>query len=447
MLRSVTLSAGALCSSFNVHAIVGRGAKTAVAPLRQVRLKRRNVLSAPRLRCAPPKPCRVTRCLTLFLAAACGLIVANLYYAQPIAANIGADLRMSESAVGLLVTFTQIGYGLGLVLIVPLGDVFENRRLIAFCLAGSVVALTGFALAPTAAAGLSAALLLGLACVSAQIIVPYAAQLASEDTRGRVVGDVMSGLLAGIMLARPMSSFLTHWLNWRAIFFMSAALMAGLSFATLKGLPTFRPLASLSYFGILRSLFGLLRDTPLLRQRIAYQAPLFAAFSVFWTASPLLLLSPAFNLTQQGVALFALLGAGGAIMAPIAGRAADRGGVRLMTGAAIGAVVLSFGVAWAGGAFRSLPLLAAAALILDMGVSANLILSQRALFALGSQARGRLNGLFIAAFFLGGALGSALSTLAYARGGWPLASAAGGAFSLLAFCFWLTEIFTRKREI
>ena len=278
--------------------------------------------------------------LRLFLAAACGLVVANLYYAQPIAGVIGAQVAMAPSAVGLLVTFTQIGYGLGLVLVAPLGDMVENRRLIASCLAVSVTALLGMVFAPSAAAVLAASFLIGLTCVAAQIIVPYAAHLATDATRGRTVGDTMSGLMVGIMLARPVSSFITHWFGWRAVFVASACVMAALSLLMLRGLPQWRARAAMSYFGTLKSLAALVRKTPALRRRILYHAPLFAAFSLFWTASPLLLAGPRFGLTQQGIALFALVGAGGAIIAPIAGRAADRGDTRLINGVAIAAVAV-----------------------------------------------------------------------------------------------------------
>ncbi|MEJ0096638.1 MAG: MFS transporter [Methylocella sp.] len=378
--------------------------------------------------------------LTFLLAAACGLVVANIYYSQPIAGVIGAELGMDPSQVGLLVTFTQIGYSLGLVLVAPLGDILENRRLIAASLAFTILALLAMVFAPSANAVLAASLLLGLTGVAAQIIIPYAAHLTTDAARGRVVGDIMSGLLLGIMLSRPASSFLTHWFGWRAVFITSAVIMGALSLTLLRALPQWRSKSRLNYLGILGSLFSLVRNTPVLRRRTAYHAPLFAAFSLFWTAAPLLLAGPKFGISQQGIALFALVGAGGAIAAPLAGRAADRGATRIMTGAAIAAVVLGMGIAWVGGATGSVALLVIAAIVLDMGASANLVLSQRAIFALGNEARSRLNGIFMATFFIGGAIGSALSTLALAKGGWPLASATGMGFALLAFLYYLTEL-------
>ena len=379
----------------------------------------------------------MTRRLTLFFAAAGGLIVANLYFAQPIAADMGADLGMSPATVGLLVTFTQIGYAAGLLLVAPLGDGIENRRLIAACLAAAAAALMGLAFAPNAATALVFAALVGVFCASAQIIVPFAASLASETARGQVVGDVMSGLMVGIMLSRPAASVHAHWLGWRSVFLGSGLVMATLAAVFLKAAPRRPPKAQLSYGAALRSLVELFRKTPALRWRMGAQAPLFAAFSLFWTAVPLLLTSPVFGLTQQGVALFALIGAGGAVMAPIVGRA--KGPPRPLMGAAILSGSLAFALAVLGAELRSLLLLAAAAIVLDMAVSANLILSQRMLFSLGETARSRLNALFISSFFCGGAIGSALSTASYAWGGWLAASAAGAGFTLLALGSFVAE--------
>lgn len=383
--------------------------------------------------------------LSFLLAAACALVVANLYYSQPVAAVIGAELGLSPSAVGLLVTSTQIGYGVGLILVVPLGDMLESRRLIVSCLAVSVIALLGMVYAPSASAVLAASFLIGLTCVTAQIIVPLAAHLATDATRGRVVGETMGGLMVGIMLARPASSFMTHWLGWRAIFITSACLMAALSLLMLRVLPRWRANSIMTYLGTLKSLAVLLRKTPVLRRRILFQAPLFAALSLFWTASPLLLAGRRFGFSQQGIALFALVGAGGAIIAPIIGRLADRGDTKLVNGAAIAAVAVAFLIAWAGGQAASAVILAIAAVMLDMGVTANMILSQRIIFSLGSETRSRLNGIFVAACFAGGAVGSAVSSFAFTTGGWTLATATGAAFALIALGFYLTEPHLFKR--
>jgi predicted MFS family arabinose efflux permease len=279
--------------------------------------------------------------LTLVLATACGLIAANVYYAQPLVGPISASLGLSPQAAGLIVTMTQLGYGAGLLLVVPLGDQFENRRLVLAILCVAMLALVGAAMSTHAAMFLSAALLIGLGSVAVQVLVPYAAHLAPEAVRGRAVGNVMSGLMLGIMLARPAASFIADTLTWHAVFVISAVAMAGLGIVLRIALPRRQPTPGLGYGTLLASMARLARHTPILQRRAIYHACLFGAFSLFWTTVPLLL-ADTFHLSQNGIALFALAGVAGAIAAPIAGRAADRGWSRPATGAAIIAVAASF---------------------------------------------------------------------------------------------------------
>ena len=378
--------------------------------------------------------------MTLLLAAACGMIAANIYYAQPLVGPISRSLGLSPGAAGLIVTCTQIGYGMGLLLVVPLGDLVENRRLVLCMIALAAAALLAAALSAHPLGFLAAALAIGLGSVAVQIIVPYAAHLAHESVRGRVVGNVTSGLMLGIMLARPTASLVTQVSSWHVIFFLSAGLMAALALLLARTLPPRRPEARHNYGALLASMGMLMLATPLLRRRASYQACLFAAFSLFWTTTPLLLAGP-FHLTQAGIALFALAGVAGAIAAPIAGRAADRGLTRPVTGLALLLVGLAFAMTHLAppGSLPALALLVAAAILLDFGVTTNLVLGQRAIFQLSAEHRGRLNGLFIASLFCGGALGSALGGWAYARGGWPLASGLGIAMPAVALLFYLTE--------
>lgn len=376
------------------------------------------------------------------VAIACGVIVANLYFSQPLVGLISADIGLSTAAAGLIVTLTQIGYGLGLLFIVPLGDLLENRRLIASALLATALALVGLSAAHAPSHYLVGALLLGLSCVSAQILVPYAAQLSPAAQRGEIVGRVMSGLLLGIMLARPLSSLVAHAWGWRPVFWGSAIVVLALAAAICFTLPARRPAhTGFNYGTLLHSMIGLVRDTPVLRRRGAYHAMMFASFSLFWTTTPLLLMSPRFGLTQEGVAWFALAGVAGAIAAPIAGRGADRGHTHRATGWALGLGVLSYGLSWLAPDNRaaSLALLTVSAILLDMGVSANLVLSQRTIYALGDAHRSRLNGLFMAMFFSGGALGSALGVWSYAHGGWAWSSALGALLPALAWLYYLTE--------
>ncbi len=385
--------------------------------------------------------------LLLFLAAACGIIVANLYYAQPLVEPIRQAIGLSAGSAGLIVTLTQIGYAAGLLLLVPLGDILENRKLVAALLFFTVAALALSAVAGSAPLFLLAALLIGLGSVAAQILVPYTSHLASEESRGRVVGNVMSGLLLGIMLARPLSSLLAGWFGWRSIFFVSAGLILLLALVLLRALPKRHPESGMTYPRLLGSMRRLLISTPILRRRAVYHALLFASFSLFWTTAPLLLESPAFGFSQTGIAIFALVGVAGAAAAPVAGRLADRGWSYVATGLALGLVAAS--------AFlpmfvhqRSIftvGLLVAAAVLLDLGVSANLVLSQRAIFSLGAEARSRLNGLFMAIFFVGGAAGSAIGGWAFASGGWQVAMMIGAALPLLALAYFATEGSAQRR--
>ncbi len=382
--------------------------------------------------------------LTLVLATACGLIAANVYYAQPLVGPISASLGLSPQAAGLIVTMTQLGYGAGLLLVVPLGDQFENRRLVLVILCVAMLALVGAAVSTHAATFLSAALLIGLGSVAVQVLVPYAAHLAPEAVRGRAVGNVMSGLMLGIMLARPAASFITDILTWHAVFVISAFTMAGLGIVLRIALPRRQPTPGLGYGTLLASMARLARHTPVLQRRAFYHACLFGAFSLFWTTVPLLL-ADTFHLSQNGIALFALAGVAGAIAAPIAGRAADRGWSRPATGAAIIAVAASFLLGRLGlsESHAGPVILVLAAILLDFGVTAHFVLGQRAIFSLGAEVRGRLNGLYMATFFAGGAVGSALGGWAYAQGGWSLSTWVGLGPPVLALGFYLTE---RKTE-
>lgn len=379
--------------------------------------------------------------MTFLLAAACGLIVANLYYAQPLVGLISASLGLSPGAAGLIVTLTQIGYGLGLLLIVPLGDLFENRRLILVITGLGTLAIVAAGLADTPLQFLAAALFIGIGSVAVQIIVPYAAHMAAEEHRGAAVGNVMSGLMVGIMLARPVSSFIAEFLPWHSVFFISAAVLVVLMLVLGRVLPDRVPKTGLSYGALLASMGHLVVTTPILRRRALYQACLFGAFSLFWTTTPLLLSGPEFGLSQGQIALFALAGAAGAIAAPIAGRMADRGWSFWASRAAMASIAAAFLITHIAptGSVLALGLLTFAAILLDFGATTNLVLGQRAIFVLGSEYRSRLNGLYMATFFAGGAIGSAIGGWLYAEGGWWAASMFGLALPVAALFYSLTE--------
>ncbi|WP_027863651.1 MFS transporter [Massilia alkalitolerans] len=380
--------------------------------------------------------------LTRLLAVSAGLIVANLYYAQTLVGPISLATGLSAQAAGLVVTLTQAGYALGLLFIVPLGDLLENRRLVFCALLGTAAALLAAAVSSNAWLFLAAALGIGLGSVAAQVLVPFAAHLSREETRGQAVGKVVSGLLLGIMLARPVASLVADAAGWHAVFGGAAAIILVLAFVLRSRLPQRAPTQDLSYRKLIASLWTLLASTPLLRRRAAYHAGLFGAFSLFWTVTPLMLEGPRFHLSQTGIAIFALVGMAGAIASPVAGRLADAGHTLRATAAALVLGVLGFALPLYQPASRELAIgvLAVASIVLDMAVAANLVLGQRAIFSLGAEVRSRLNGIYFALFFGGGALGSALGAWVFAQYGWNAALLAGMAFPAAALLYWLGEL-------
>lgn len=377
--------------------------------------------------------------LIVALAFACGAGAANLYYAQPLVGLIGPAVGLGLASADLIVTLSQIGYAAGLLLLVPLADVLENRRLILVTLAAAVLALGVAASASSAALFLAASLLIGISSAGVQMVVPLVASLTPPAIRGRVVGQVMSGLLLGILLARPVGSLIAAAFGWRAVFVASAVLMAGVDLMLLRVLPRRRPALGQSYGRLLASLWPLLRDTPVLQRRTLYQCALFATFALFWTAAPLLLMAPPFNLTHFGIAAFTLAGAAGALAAPIAGRLADAGWTRPAAGVSMAMVGCGFALSRFAVEGGSVLALAAAAVLLDFGVQSNQVLGQREIYALAGDLRSRLNGIYVGGFFLAGAVGSSLAGPALAHGGWTVVSWLGIGFPALALLLYATE--------
>jgi predicted MFS family arabinose efflux permease len=296
--------------------------------------------------------------MVFFLAASCGIIVANIYYSQPLVGLIAPAIGLGKAAASFIVALTQLGYAAGLLALVPLGDIVENRLLLIATVAASIPALLIAGFAGQGSIFLAASALIGVTSVAVQMLLPLAAHLAPDHQRGRIVGNVMSGLLAGILLARPVASLIAHSFGWRTVFFASAGLMAAEALALRLILPRRPPSANHHYFELLRSLLALPFTTPVLRRRSAYQAAAFGGFSLFWTATPLLL-AQKFAFTQNGIAVFALVGAAGALAAPIAGRLADRNFGRPGTVVALLSIVAAFLLAAGGGAWHSVIALAA----------------------------------------------------------------------------------------
>jgi predicted MFS family arabinose efflux permease len=404
----------------------------------EVALSKPGFLVSSTSKASPHSPAGLTPLLTLVFAVACGLCVANIYYAQPLIGPIAETLQLRPGLAGLIMTLTQLGYGAGLLLLVPLADVVENRRLIVGALFGAVIGLVGIALSDSAVTFLVASFVVGACAVAAQVLLPFASHLAPEATRGKVVGNIMAGLLGGIMLARPFASMVASALGWRAVFWLSAVLMAGLIVVLWRVLPQRRPHASVGYARTMASLPGIVWNTPVLRRRGLYQGMMFSGFQAFWTAVPLAL-AHEFGMGQGGIAAFALAGAAGALMAPIAGRLADRGLTRPATGIAIAVALFSFLLGAVAMHYRSLAGLVAAGILLDGAVQLCQVLNFRSLFMLAPELRGRLNGLFMTFIFVCAAVASGIAAAVYAFHGWSGLCLLGGGYVLVALLYYATE--------
>ncbi len=379
----------------------------------------------------------MTRGMVMLFAFCCGAIVGNIYYAQPIIELIAPDIGLSSTMASVIVSLTQIGYALGLFFLVPLGDLLENRRLMIMTSLLAIISLLGAAFSQQPNVFLLASLLVGFSSVSVQILIPLAAHLAPEESRGRVVGGIMGGLLLGILLARPLSSVIADHFGWRAVFVSASVLMMIISVVLATTMPKRQPDHSASYGQLLFSLWTLLRTQPVLRQRAFYQGLMFAAFSLFWTAVPLEL-ARNHGLSQTQIALFALVGAIGAIAAPISGRLADAGHTRIASLGALVLAALSFLPALIHPIYSVIGL-AVTGVVLDFCVQMNMVLGQRAVYALDAASRSRLNALYMTSIFIGGAFGSAIASVLYDRGGWLWIVVAGSAFPVVALLSFLKD--------
>ena len=367
--------------------------------------------------------------LLTLLTVGVGVLVANLYYAQPLIASIGQELRISSGLAGSIVSVAQVGYGTGLFLLVPVADLVENKRLVLTLMGLTVAGLVGLATSGSTFAFFAASFLIGVCATAAQVLLPFVAHLVPVERRGRVVGNVMAGVLTGIMLARPAALFISGSLGWRAVFWISACLVLTVALLLARMMPSYRPAGGMHYGRIIVSMIQLPPRMPALCWRSAYAALMFGAFNMFWTAAPLML-ADRFGLDQHEIGLFALAGAGGALAAPFAGRLADRGWENRSTGGAMVVLALSFlGTGWAVST-AALALLAVFAVLLDASVQTNQVVSRRTVFGTSPAIRGRVNALYMTATFIGGATGSLAGTLTYHWGGWDATAATGVALGL-----------------
>jgi predicted MFS family arabinose efflux permease len=372
------------------------------------------------------------------MAVACAFAVANLYYIQPMLADMARDFSITVNSIGFIATLGQLGYASGLLLIVPLGDNYNQRTLIVATLGAVSVALVGMALAPTLWLLGLASYAIGLTTVVPQLIIPFAANLAPTQTRGRVVGMVMSGLLIGILLARTVSGFVGATLGWRAMYWIAAVLMVVLAITLRFLLPNDRaPKNGMSYPRLLQSLWGLLRSEPVLRETGIFGALTFGAFSAFWVTLSFFLESPPYHYGSEVAGLFGLVGVAGALAASFVGKFADRSDARHANGAAMAITLLSFVIMWFTGQW--LIGLVIGVVLLDLGTQGNQVSSQTRVYSLNPAARNRLNTVYMVMYFIGGSLGSILGTFGWSVAKWNGVCAIACAMMVLALVVYVVN--------
>jgi len=357
------------------------------------------------------------------MAIACAVSVGNLYYCQPLLSDIGASLGVGARQIGYLPMWTQAGTAVGMFAFVPLGDMLPRRSLIVAMSLAIALAASLMALAPGIALVNLAGFAIGLTTIVPHLVLPFAAKLAPAERRGHVVGIVLGGLLIGILLARVVSGYVGDIFGWRTMYWVAAASMVLLA-ATLRFmLPVDMPDLNLRYRQLVASIWHLARTEPVLREAAITGGMLFGAFSTFWTTLVFFLATPPYHFGARTAGLFGLVGAAGALIAPWAGRLADRRGPAFAVTAAIVTTMASwFLFAVAGTRFWGL---IAGVVILDLGVQAGHVANRTRIYALIPEARSRLNTVYMVSYFLGGALGSALGAYAWTRAGWPGVCVAG----------------------
>ncbi|WP_063771610.1 MFS transporter [Streptacidiphilus albus] len=373
------------------------------------------------------------RALVLLLAAACGVIVANNYYAQPLLPALQHAFGTSAGTAGLCVTLNQLGYAAGLVFIVPLGDLAGRRRLVTLLLALDAVVLAAAAAAPSAWALIALLTAAGTAGTAINVLIPTAASLADDSQRGRVVGTLMTGLLLGILLARTVAGAIDSLVGWRPVYGVAAVAAAALALALHAKLPELPAAPGARYPQLLASVVTLVRTQPFLRRRMAAGALGFGAFQLLWTALPFMLSDKPYAYAPAVIGLFGLLGAAGAAAAQPAGRLQDRGIAHGATGVLLVLLAGSWALLAEG---RNLLLLAAGIVLLDIGVQGVHVLNQGRIYLFPAQVRARATTAYMSAYFLGGAAGGAVAVALYPAWGWDGVCAAGAVMALAGLALW-----------
>ncbi|MBY3621857.1 MFS transporter [Acinetobacter sp. CUI P1] len=385
----------------------------------------------------------LTKQFILILAIASGLSVANMYYNQPLLADIGRTFHASSNAVGYVSMLTQIGYALGMLFFVPLGDIRERRTLISGLLIAVSLSLVGFATAQNLIWMYIASFAIGITTVVPQVIIPLSAELALPEERGKVIGTVMSGLFFGILLARTISGIIGDMFGWRAMYWIAAVIMLLLSLILYQLIPKTKPENNSTYTDLLKSMGNLIRRYSTLREASLIGACMFGGFSVFWTSLAFFLEGEPYHYSSSITGLFGLIGVAGAAGAPFIGRLADRIAPKKIVGILLLLTLIAYG--FFGLAGFTIWSLIAGVIILDLGVQGSQVSNQTRIYALEPAARSRINTVFMVSTFTGGAIGSTLGSFAWQHWGWSGVCLMGGMLIVSAICIWIVYRVIEKK--
>ncbi|MVA24043.1 MFS transporter [Agrobacterium vitis] len=367
----------------------------------------------------------LSRSVLFVLSASSGLAVANSYYNQPMLGELSSEFGLTAATATMVPVLTQLGNASGVLFIAPLGDRFERKRLILITNSALVAALIAAAVSASFLWLIVASFFVGLFATVAQQLVPLSVHIAPANMKGQVLGTVTGGILLGILLSRTLSGFVTDWWDWHLMFWIAAVLMTSVGLVLAWKLPRVAPTTDISYFDLIASLWSLVRKHSILRRAVCIQAAIFAAFLAFWSNLALLLAQEPYHLGASAVGLIALVGAGGALAAPLAGRLADkRGSVVVSAGAAMVIAAFAIFIAIPG----SIIALVIGVVVMDLGVQSSQVANQARVYALDSTARSRLNTIFMATMLLGGSLGAGAGGIAFSKFGW-IGTCCFGAFA------------------
>ena len=373
---------------------------------------------------------------------ATGLVVANIYYNQPLLADIGHTFNITDKKAQQVSLLTQIGYATGLLFIIPLADMLKRKRLILIDFIFVVLSLLISALAPSVMVLTIAGFFVGVSSVVPQLLIPMAAHLAKPEERGKKLGFVMSGLLIGILLSRTLSGFVGEHFGWRCMYFIATGLMLAMWLMIFKFLPEVEPDYKGNYKNLMKSLIQLVKTQPKLRMAAFRGALCFAGFSAFWTTLVFLLKQPQFNEGSAAAGSFGLVGAFGALAAGLMGRLSDKMNSYKLSGYTLLLVLISFIIFYFSS--HSIAGLVIGVIVLDMGVQATHISNQSIIFSLIPEARNRLNTVYMVSYFVGGASGTWLASQLWKAYQWNGVCAIGATLAVVAL---VTHFINYKKNV